>query len=245
MYFSHGVHFIVKVFLHLIYYFKPLKQSIMKLKSLLSIVALSMAALVQAQVGPGLFAGGSIGMTRGSSESVFGSTTVEGPTTTMLTFQPSIGYYFTENVGAGIRFGYSSFSSKEDVGNEEEKTSTTFVGAQIFARYASLIGGSDNFAFFGELNAGFGKVTGETELGSVTVEDDPISLVNIGIAPGIMFFPTPRYGFEASLGNIFGFTTTTQKDADDEDDKTTITEINILDLSTMGLEFGFHYYFNR
>lgn len=216
----------------------------MKLKTLLSIFALGLGTIVHAQFGPGLFAGGSIGVTTESSKFESGSITLDGPKITTINFSPSIGYFFTENVAAGLRFGFSQASAKIDNGNTEDKISQTGIGVELFGRYASSCG-VDNFGFYTELNFGYGKITGKEESGSVTIDDNPITSFNVGIQPGVMFFPSPKYGFEASLGNIFGFTSTTEKDADDDNIKETTTNLNILDLGTMGLEVGFYYYFNR
>lgn len=217
----------------------------MTIKSLLTLVAFGIGTIVQAQVGPGLFAGGSIGVTTGKSKFESGSVSIDGPKTTAITFAPSLGYYFTEQIGAGVRFAFSQQSAKEDVGNTEEKETLTGIGAELFARYAAPIGGSDNFAFLTELNFGFASIKGKFESGSTTFDTNPITGFNVGIEPGVMFFPSPKYGFEASLGNIFGFSSMTEKDADDDSIKETFTDINILNLSTMSLDFGFYYYFNR
>lgn len=217
----------------------------MKPKTLLTIVALSYGTLAQGQFGPGLFTGGQAGLTIKTSKSESGSTTVDGPTIATVNISPSIGYFFTEKIAAGLRFGYTRGSSTEDIGSIESKTSSTGLGVELFGRYATAIGGSDNFAFLGELNAGYGSVTGKVETGSVSVDMDPMSLITFGIQPGILFFPSPKYGIEASLGNIFGISSTTEKDANNKNNKETSTTINILDFNTMGLEIGFYYYLNR
>jgi outer membrane protein len=214
----------------------------MKKNLLLLAIVVSCFTMAQAQVGPGLFVGGSLGIGTSSSEVTLGSTTVDGPKGTTFTIMPAIGYYFTENVAAGIRIGYGS--SKITFQNDDEESTSAF-GVELFGRYASTIGGSSDFAWFLEANAGYGSITSESVSGNTTVEGDPVTELSFGIAPGLMYFPSPKFGFEASLGNLFSFVNSTTEDATDDNNKLVANDLTFLDLGTMGLNFGFHYYFNR
>lgn len=216
----------------------------MKLKTVLIMIGLGYGTLAQGQFGPGLFTGGKAGLTIATSKAESGSTTVDGPKVTTINIHPSIGYFFTEKMAAGLRLGYSKSSSKKGTGSSELKSSTTGLDVELFGRYASSCG-SENFGFYTELNFGFASIKGKEELGSVSIDMNPITSFNIGIQPGVMYFPSPKYGFEASLGNIFGVKSVTEKDADNKNNKETSTTMNILDFSTMGLQIGFNYYFNR
>lgn len=217
----------------------------MKLKTLLSLIALGYGTLVQGQFGPGLFTGGNAGLTINTSKSESGSTTLDGPTVTTVNIRPSIGYFFNEKIAAGLRLGFSQESSTKDIGSIESKTSSTGLGVELFGRYASPIGGSDNFAFLAEVNAGYNSTTGTQKTGSVSVDMDPMRSITFGIQPGIMFFPSPKYGVEASLGNIFRLSSDTTEDASNSSNTMTTTNMSILDFSTMGLDVGFYYYFSR
>lgn len=213
----------------------------MKKNLLLLAIVVSCFTMAQAQVGPGLFVGGGLGIGTSSSEVTLGSTTVDGPKGTTFTISPAIGYFLTENVAVGVRVGYGS--SKVTFANDDEE-STSALGVELFGRYASTIGGGD-FAWFLEANAGYGSLTSESVSGNTTVEGDPETILSFGIAPGLMYFPSPKFGFEASLGNLFSLVNSTLEDATDDNNKFVSNELSFLDFNTMGLNFGFHYYFNR
>jgi hypothetical protein len=107
------------------------------------------------------------------------------------------------------------------------------------------LGDESKFFFTGDLNLGFNSRTGKVETGSVTVDNDPVTTISVGIAPGILYFPTAKIGLEAGLGNIFALNVNTETNADNSDEKTINTSINILDINTLGFNFGMNYYFNR
>jgi len=201
--------------------------------------------MAQAQVGPGLFLGGGIGLSTQNSKETIGSMTEDGPKTTNFSIGPAVGYYFTENVGVGLRVGFGSSNTKQSFGAQDFESSTTLISAELFGRYASTIGEGNNFAWFAEVNAGYSNFTIETTVGNTTTEGDPISTIYFGIAPGLIFFPSPQFGIEATLGNIFGYSSITIEDADDSRNKEVINDLSILNFSTMSLNFGFYYYFNR
>ena len=216
----------------------------MKKQLLLLSLGLCLFSGIKAQVGTGLFAGGGLGFSIYNSESKDGSTTVKGPTVSVIKINPRIGYFLTDNFALGVDLGYwGTFSKLTD--GVEEKTSLNTVGVGIFGRYAFNVDEDSKFFIYTDLNVGFSSTTGKTEVGSVSVDTDPISKVMVGIAPGIMYFPTPKIGLEASLGNLAYFDIQTTTNADNSEQKETETSLRFLDLSSMGFNFGLHYYFNR
>ena len=209
---------------------------------LVVLLAVTCFAMSEAQVGPGLFAGGNLGISTSSSESTFGGTTSDGPTSFNFNINPGVGYYFNENVAAGVRIGYGSSTTTQP--NDDESSFTTF-SLGVFGRYASTIDANGNFAWFLEANAGFGSQSSEMTTGNTTVEGDPVSTLGVGIAPGLIYFPSPKFGFEVSLGNVVSFQSRTQEDANNSDNESVNTSFDLLDLGTMGLGLGFNYYFDR
>jgi len=217
----------------------------MKKFILIAVFALFTAAAAQAQVGTGLFAGGSLGLSMGDEKyHQNGSSIIEGPQSLSFHINPRIGYYFTDNFAAGLLLGYGNNFSKTK-GTVEVKTSTMDLSAVLFGRYAMGLGDESKFFFTGDLNLGFNSRTGKVETGSVTVDNDPVTTISVGIAPGILYFPTAKIGLEAGLGNIFALNVNTETNADNSDEKTINTSINILDINTLGFNFGMNYYFNR
>ncbi|HKK89639.1 MAG TPA: outer membrane beta-barrel protein [Saprospiraceae bacterium] len=214
----------------------------MKKNLLLFALVLFCLTAAQAQVGPGLFVGGDIGISTNSSEATFGGTTTDGPETFNFNISPAVGYYFNDNVAAGVRIGFGNSTTTQP--NDDESSSTTF-SIGVFGRYASTIDANGNFAWFLEANAGFGSQTSETVSGNTTIEGDPVSTVGVGIAPGLIYFPAPKFGFEVSLGNVIAFQNRTVEDANNSDNETVSNSLSFLDLGTMGLNLGFNYYFDR
>jgi hypothetical protein len=210
-----------------------------------AVFALFTAAAAQAQIGTGFFAGGSLGLSMGDLRyHQNGSSITEGPRTLSFHINPRIGYFFTDNFAAGLLLGYGG-SSSNSKGAVEVKTSTTELSVGLFGRYAMGVGDESKFFFTGDLNLGFNSQTGKTETGSLSVDNDPVMVISAGIAPGILYFPTPKIGLEAGLGNIFSVNVNTETDAGNADNKTVYTSINIFDINTLGFNFGMNYYFNR
>lgn len=210
-----------------------------------AVFAIFIATAAQAQVGTGLFAGGSLGLSMGNVKyHQNGSSITEGPKTISYHINPRLGYYFTDNIAAGLILGFGNNYSKTQ-GTVEIKTSSIDLNVGLFGRYAMGLGDESKFFFTSDLNLGFNSRTGKTETGSVTVDDDPITVISAGIAPGILYFPSPRIGLEAGLGNIVSFNVITETDAANSNEKVVTTGINILDVNTLGFNFGMNYYFNR
>jgi len=215
-------------------------------KTLFSAVCcLGLAASAQAQVGTGLFAGGSLGFGMGSSSFEAGGTTVDGPKTSSFSIMPRVGYFLTDNIGVGLVFGYGSNSSKTTVATVETKSVDNMLNVGLFGRYAMPLGDEGNFNLIGDLNVGFSSTSGETTAGGTSAKDDPSSTIGVGIAPGILFFPTSKIGLEAGLGNLVSFNSTTVTDADNSDTKTKSTSLSFLSVNTLGFNFGLNYYFGR
>ena len=210
-----------------------------------AVFALFTAAAAQAQVGTGFFAGGSLGLSMDDVKyHQNGSSITEGPRTLSYHINPRIGYYFTDNIAAGLILGYGG-SSSNSKGAVEVKTNTMDLSVGLFGRYAMGLGDESKFFFTGDLNLGFNSRTGKTETGSASVDHDPITTFSAGIAPGILYFPTSKIGLEAGLGNIFSVNINTEADAGNADNKSVYTDVNIFDISTLGFNFGMNYYFNR
>lgn len=242
-------------------------------KYILSLLFISLAFAGKqtfAQVGQGLFVGGSLGLTSSSGKTTT-STTTGGTTTTVesdnpknssFNIMPRVGYFFTDNIGAGLMIGYTS-SKTQAISTPNPNTTVTtttktgIFNVGLFGRYTQQLGDSD-FYIYGDLGFGIGsgnsKISTETKTGSTTttVESDgpKISTTSIGITPGILFFPTKKIGLEASLGNVFAYISTKETTENTSGNTTTKTvdknnEIHLFDVSSLGFTFGFNFYLNR
>ncbi|MCS7027529.1 MAG: hypothetical protein NZ519_02085 [Bacteroidia bacterium] len=228
------------------------------------------------QVGQGLFVGGALGVATQSGKSKTKNnsnnqvTETETPKFSSFSIMPRVGYFVTDNIGVGLMLGYQrnmeqtieELTNTPSFGVTTTRTTTTREGifnVGLFGRYAQQLGEGD-FYIYGDLSLGIASGSSKIEVkdkpsNSSTVttkeEDGPkISVTSIGIAPGILYFPTKKIGLEASLGNIFGFTATKSVDEYTISNVTYTSEVRtrnlyIFDISSFSFNFGLNYYLNR
>ena len=244
-------------------------------KHILSLLFISLAFIggqTFAQVGQGLFVGGSLGLTSSSGKT--STTTTTGGTSTIVetdnpkqstfSIMPRVGYFFTDNIGAGLMIGYTSYTTK--VTTNPNITTTDLITTKggyftlgLFGRYTQQLGDSD-FYIYGDLGFGIGsgssKIKTEsknsiTNTTTITENNGPkISRTTIGITPGILYFPSKKIGLEASLGNIFAYTSTKETKENTVSNTTTKevdknSEIQLFNVSSFTFTFGLNYYLNR
>jgi len=242
-------------------------------KYILSLLFISVAFIGKqtfAQVGQGLFLGGSVGLTSSSGKTTTkvtsgGTTTTvetDNPKNSSFNIMPRVGYFFTDNIGAGIMIGYTSSTTQSITNgtNSSIITKTNKAGVfnvGLFGRYTQQLGDSD-FYIYGDLGFGIGsgsiKIKTETKTGTTTTtvdSDGPkLATTSIGITPGILYFPTKKIGLEASLGNIFSYTSTKETTENTTGGNTTKvvdknSELHVLNVSSLAFTFGLNFYFNR
>ena len=219
-------------------------------------LSLGLSVGLQAQIGPSFFLGGGLGFSRtsGQSTTTLGSTstTVQQPVGTTFNLAPRFGMFFTENIGAGLFIPYNQSRSTTILNNGDKRVATnTNLGFGIFGRYAMALGDNDNFYFFGDLGLGLTQGRNKVTQGSTSTDGARSRNLDLGLSAGFIFFPTPQIGLEASFGNLLGFSNSRVTDEDDipwVGKRTTVTQTNqlhLLNLSTISLNFGLHYYFKR
>lgn len=193
----------------------------MKKISLLTIAILfatAMSSFAQTSKGT-LFLGGGLGFTSSNGKSTlkFGGTTVEsdGVKSTNFSIVPGVGYFVADKLAIGLDLSVNSSSIQIPDNNDPddyEKTSGTSFGFKPYARKYWMVG--DNFGFTGTLGVGvaFGSSKVEEKNGNTTVTNDgpKTTDLEIGVTPGIVFFPTNKVGLEASFGFV-GYSSSTSK----------------------------------
>ncbi len=90
-----------------------------------------------------LFVGGNIGLGTTANKVTANSTTTDGPKSFTFYFNPSVGYMFNDNMGAGIVLGFSTTTVKEKELNEELKGTLNSFSLCPYLRY--------DFAIFGDI----------------------------------------------------------------------------------------------
>ncbi len=73
-----------------------------------------------------------------------------------------------------------------------------------------------------------------------------MNTIGVGIGGGVVYFPSPKFGLEFGLGNVLGLSMSSMKN-ENAGVTTTSSAMNVdlFDFSTVSLDFGVAYYFNR
>lgn len=147
-----------------------------------------------------------------------------------LFFNPSMGYFISDGLAIGINLAIGS--SKEEVLNNEDKTSTFGIGP--FARYY-MHTSNENFAFFAQGSFLY-----------LSVKDDPAGnnndsngrAIDFAISPGFAYFFNEHWSMELSFRGIAVTSSDPNRDVDD-DESTTVT----FGLNSLNPSIGVRYYF--
>ncbi|GAB2945767.1 hypothetical protein GCM10027048_08540 [Hymenobacter coalescens] len=192
---------------------------------------MGVATAAQAQIGAGtLLLGGHAGYSQSTQEAPItsSSTSQELVRKNMsVSVAPVLGYFVADNLMLGLRGGFqqtrtvtplyavsvnSGTMTYRKIRDNVAREASWTVGPA--ARYYKFVG--EQAAFYGELGAGY--VQAETEqpnnqsTGSIEAEAKGFYG---GLAPGLVFFPTPSIGLELSLrGLLYQQTKTNNKGSD-------------------------------
>lgn len=149
----------------------------------------------------------------------------------IFTINPSVGYFFKDNMSAGVRFGYTNINGTLDTGNfnlgEQNDVNLAFKNLHLqssalsvglyFRSYAGL-DSKGHFGLFGEVDlsmkTGNSEFTYETEGTLRSTFSDDLKL-SLGFNPGlaVYIFPNVCSTISFGLGGI-EYTKIKQKDAD-------------------------------
>lgn len=112
---------------------------------------------------------------------------------------PFMGFLIKENFAVGGQIGYSKFYTKYiDQPFEREYNSNGFTIGAFSQRYFSI---SDKFVFAINANLFFKRGTeSETYVSSETITQN--YQIGTSLVPTFIFFPTPKWGLEASIGAL-------------------------------------------
>lgn len=229
------------------------------MKKILLTAAAALAFLTSnAQTSAGtIFIGGGLGISSQSNNVKTGGTTQDGPKRVTFLVEPQIGYFIVDKFALRLGLTYQNTSYKTTNyppfgPSIETKNVTNTFGAELGGRYYMML--NDNFGFTGELAVGVRSGKTRVTANSITEDGDRTSTVAVGVYPGIVYFPSPKVGIEATFGSInsnsylLGFastTTTTPADGNDPEEKSTDKSFDFGFNSLRSLNFTFNYYFAR
>lgn len=213
-----------------------------------SLIAVFMSLLISAQIDQGsiMFTGG-LGLTsqQPTIETKVGTVTntIDGAKVTAYGIDLYGGYFFMDNMSAGLNVGFGSyktvlstiFGTVETI--DTDKTSS-FTVAPSLRYYFEL---DPKLYVFGEFAAGFGsgKLIEESKTGTVTTTNETnFSMFGIGITPGFYYMMTPKVGLQMRFG-FLGYQSNVIKTEPVANTVQTITNKDFgLDLDLNTLNFG-------
>jgi hypothetical protein len=159
---------------------------------------------------------------------------------TSVGLYPSVGFLLNENFAIGGQLGYSSSYSKSTYNGSYtyEYESTGFSGG-IFARKYFMLSDKFFFSLIGLMNYQKGSdIVTYTDPASNESNEEKSKgyILSASIRPNFIFFPTPKWAFEASIGNL-----SYHYNKNVTDDKSR----NNFNMDYGTISFGLSYYFRR
>ncbi len=202
------------------------------------------------KIGLGVNLGANLGSGKSENKPTVGNAV---PTRESSEFGFNIGllgqYFIMDKLSLGLGIGYSSSSSSSKNPSlpspiEFTNSSSTFYVSPLTRYYIML---DDKFGFFGEFMVPISMGTRVSDQNpSTATSKSESSTLGLGfqVAPGVVFFPTPKVGIEARIGNLLGYSlnTSTQKVTGGEIVSTS-SNVSILNVNSFNMSLGFNYYF--
>lgn len=167
-------------------------------KQLLFFCFLLMARIGSAQIGAGTtLVGGNVSFfhqTSKSKDASFNHTVTHSG----YSLNPNVGYFIAENLIIGIGLSVSKFTAKTEANPSYQSgtSSNQSFGFSPFGRYYKMLGERAGF---------FGQLTGSFLQGNIKTENTPtnkFNTISLGLAPGFVFFPSPKIGLETTVGYL-------------------------------------------
>ncbi|GAA4351668.1 hypothetical protein GCM10023185_10520 [Hymenobacter saemangeumensis] len=168
--------------------------------------------------------GGNIGYSRNTHYSEFNNgynTYTDETANSEFRFSPSVGYFIADNLAIGLGLGYSAQSSKitrtgPGRNSPDPLDASTTFSVGPYAEYYKML--SDQFGLTGRLGVGYQRTFQPYYSGSsanIVVEAKGNGFY-AGFAPGVVFFPIPKFGISASIGGLYYSRVSTTRSNDAE-----------------------------
>jgi hypothetical protein len=219
----------------------------MKKILLLALLAASTGAAHAQSIAAGTISlGGNIGYSRSSTEfkvNAGRNSYTNEFTTSRFQFSPAVGYFIADNLAIGVNLGYTAERTttsnnspgQPDPDNPEARTNLR-VGPYV--QYYKML--SEQFGVLGTLGAGYQNSTTPSTNNS---DETKANGFYAAITPGVIFFPIPKFGISASIGNLGYDRLKLDTDANSETSASSNTFGASFGLSQ--LQFGGTYFFGR
>lgn len=166
----------------------------MKKYIFVAVLAFFAISSAQAQVGQGrIMVGGNVGM----NQSTGGNNT-----STTLSFNPSIGYFITDNIALGAGLIMTSTSNTTTVINTTTRNTTNTIGLAPFARYYGEI--VEKFYWFGNAGIAISSSTFRQTVNNTTTVNPGNNIFQFNFGGGLAFFPSEKFQIEMAY-NVLTF----------------------------------------
>ena len=152
----------------------------------------------------------------GGSLSIGSATGTLGPTPSPLNFEPTkgtsvslapaVGWFVNEKTlvggGVGYTYSYQEYDYQPAMSGFQKNRSEAF-SASLYARHYIPVSGSFYFATQGGIYFSRANSTAINNNGvAETTTESPYYSVGITFKPMLVFFPSPKWGVEASVGTL-------------------------------------------
>jgi len=164
-----------------------------------------------------------------------------------LSISPTIGFFLSPRIALGGSVTYSSsyqeydgLSFNQSTGtliNAFQKNKTNSIGINSFTRYYIPISNSFYFSLQGQIN--FTRGNSESKYGTdtqETIQETPYYSLGLNFKRVFIFFPSPKWGIEASVGSL-GYSYTRYLPD--------VSSTNSFSLNAGSFSFGLAYYFAK
>ena len=229
-------------------------------KLIFSLAALAMGFAASAQISQGsIMIGGNLGFTStgaGKETSSVGGVSMSKDRTAISewNFTPSVGYFLTDALAAGVRLNFASSNVKQVSSADFSKTENVNamdIGIGVFGRYYKSLG--SNFYLYGDLGINYmtGSYTDKKEdPNDVTkiIDADKISMSGFGVTltPGVAYFPAENWAVDFNLNNILNYSSTTvTEEAPNNGGKVETTDSDFGVGLGLTPTLGVHYFFGK
>ncbi len=202
------------------------------------------------------YLGGGIGYTSQTSNITFRNVKdfqeIKEPSASQLRFTSGLGYFLSEKISLNFDFGYSTISAIQNssINGDYIKATENIFSLNPYMRYLIMLE-ENKFGFI--FNTGIIYATSQIKYEEkngidITKTEDPKStFLNIGITPGIIYFPNEKIGLEATFGFIGYYRDLEKEIINADQDIETVTSGFTIGANSLNpaLNFGFRYYFQR
>ncbi|QNF33493.1 porin family protein [Adhaeribacter swui] len=160
---------------------------------------------------------------------------------TSYSLYPKAGYFITDNIALGLGINYYSNRTKykESSIDESFRGKQHSLGINPFARYYKMLG--EKIGFFGQFTLSYEN--GKSKNNDFIYQKQ--TSFGASLAPGFVFFATPKIGIETTIGN-FGYFRYINKyysqDQNPTEDKTNQLAANV---EANNVFLGINFYFGR